>query len=56
MKHFTRYQLQVLKQGELAKRKGTPIDKNPYLEKSDVQEYCLWAAGWNDTKITGEIE
>jgi hypothetical protein len=50
MKHLTRYQAQVVKQGEIAKRRGLPLSKNPHPYNSCIEEHCLWAAGWHDAK------
>jgi hypothetical protein len=50
MKPFTAYQQAVKRNGEKAKKEGKSLTDNPHKHGYDLQERCLWAAGWNDAK------
>lgn len=39
-----------IKAGASSKRKGSPLQSNPYCYNTEIREYCAWAAGWHDAK------
>jgi len=39
-----------IKAGAWAKKKGKPLESNPYCYNTEIKQYCAWAAGWHDAK------
>ncbi len=39
-----------IKAGSNAKRKGKPLESNPYCYNTEIKKFCAWAAGWHDAK------
>lgn len=39
-----------IKSGANAKRKGKPLESNPYCYNTEIKQFCAWAAGWHDAK------
>jgi hypothetical protein len=50
MNYFNQYEKQIIKEAKTAKQNGIPKHENPYKYNSEIKEFCLWAAGWQDAK------
>lgn len=41
---------QAIEDGATARLEGVLPSSNPYSYKSELRNYCAWAAGWHDEK------
>lgn len=41
----------IYRKGFIAQKSGLKIIDNPYSERSEIQKYYEWAAGFNDAEM-----